>query len=158
MDRRWPCMSSWSHPSRYYSSNKLRQTIARTIATHPTWKSRHLFTLHQCYPATSQLGHTYSAHQAVPARQHPAQQAPSKALQSVQRTSCSIQTIEATKILLPTGFCNAHTASIQLHLRSPFYTHIILPTAIPHQGPQGEKKARSGVSQTTIFTQTALSR
>lgn len=145
MDRRWPCMSSWSLSSRCYSSNKLRQTIARTIATHPTWKSRHLFTLHQCYPTISHRAHllrtSSGAGAAAPSAASAVKSTPNRPENILQYTN---NRGDQNLCDQRASAMHTHTASIQLHLRSPFYTHIILPTAIPDQGPQGEKKQEAG--------------
>lgn len=157
MDRRWPCMSSWSHPSRYYSSNKLRQTIARTIATHLTWKSRHLFTLHQCHSATSTRAHllrtSSGAGAAAPSAASAVKSTPNRPENILQYINNRGDQNLATNGLLQ---CTHTQPLSNCTFDPPFIPHPILPTAIPHQGPQGEKSKKRGKSDNNIHPNSTI--
>lgn len=137
-------MSSWSHPSRYYSSNKLRQTIARTIATHPTWKSRHLFTLHQCYPTISHRAHllrtSSGAGAAAPSAASAVKSTPNRPENILQYINNRGDQNLATNELLQCTHCLYPTAPPIPLLYSYHITHRDSPS-----GASGGKKARSGV-------------
>lgn len=100
--------------------------------------------LHQCYPATSNQAHLLRTSSGVGAAALSAASAvkstpnrPENILQYIYNRGN--QRRETNGLLQCT-----HNASIQLHLRAPFYTCIILPTPIPHQGHQGGKKQEAG--------------